>query len=81
MSQAQETLQEIYENRESWCMVERHPTQYFARAERRHFPHQFHSNLNLQPRQATESRSTWANITPKHREKRHFSGADKGHLV
>ncbi|XP_002934748.1 spermatogenesis-associated protein 45 [Xenopus tropicalis] len=81
MAQADETLQELYESRETWCMVERDPTQYFARAERRHYPHQFKSSLNLQPPRATEGRSTWANITPKHREKRHFPDTGKGHLV
>ncbi|XP_053565337.1 spermatogenesis-associated protein 45 [Bombina bombina] len=80
MSQ-EKSLQDIYEQRETWCMVERHPNQYWFRAERKHFPHQFQSVLSQQPPPPTESRSTWAVITPKHREKRHFPDAGKGHLV
>nr|DBA27248.1 TPA: hypothetical protein GDO54_011412 [Pyxicephalus adspersus] len=76
-----ERLQEMYEQRESWCMVERHPTQYWCRAERRHFPQHLRSVLNDRTPPCCDSRSSWTVVTPKHRERRHFAEAGKGHLV
>ncbi|KAG8443745.1 hypothetical protein GDO86_009064 [Hymenochirus boettgeri] len=81
MSQADKTLWEAYEKRETWCMVEKHPNQYWDRHERRHFSHQTRSVLNRPQPQVTESRSAWANVNPPHREKRHFFDAGKSHLV
>lgn len=77
MSDQAEGLQEIYEKRESWCLVERHPTQSWCRRERKHFPQHLQTVLNERPGPSMESRSTWTNITPRHREKRHFPDAGK----
>ncbi|KAG9463361.1 hypothetical protein GDO78_021902 [Eleutherodactylus coqui] len=80
MSEARR-LQETYETRESWCLVERHPTQYWCRAERRHFPQHLQSVITERPAPCMESRSTWTNITPRHREKRHFPNVGSGSFV
>ncbi|CAJ0968079.1 unnamed protein product [Ranitomeya imitator] len=61
---------------ESWCLVDRHPTQYWCRRERRHFPQHLQSVLSTSMVPTMESRSTWTNITPRHREKRHYTNAD-----
>ncbi|MEE6511249.1 hypothetical protein FKM82_017710 [Ascaphus truei] len=84
MSQADKAvLWEINEKRETRCMVEPQSNQYWIRPERRHFPHHSKSVLSQTCPLSAESRSTWATITPRHREKRHFSDQSicKGHLV
>ncbi|KAG8584366.1 hypothetical protein GDO81_008800 [Engystomops pustulosus] len=81
MSDQAERLQEIYEKRESGCLVERHPSQYWCRRERRHFHQHLQSVVNERPAPSMESRSSWTVMTPVHRERRHFSNAGAGHLV
>ncbi|KAM8945419.1 spermatogenesis-associated protein 45 [Pelodytes ibericus] len=77
MSQEKADLYELYNQRETWCMVEQNPKQLWLRAERRHYPQNVTRFLVEEVKPPKYSRLSWENQTQKHREKRHYPETGK----
>ncbi|KAK1171439.1 spermatogenesis-associated protein 45-like [Huso huso] len=82
MSSREETaLYNLNMQRETWCMVEANSKQSWQRAQRKHYSHHLQTTFNPQHSLPTECRSSWSEIVPPHRERRHFRQSSKTSLL
>ncbi|XP_072503975.1 spermatogenesis-associated protein 45 [Notamacropus eugenii] len=78
-SKMSQSLQEINEQRESWCMVEAKNNVTWLRPQKRHFLQNQHMATTeiKQTSNSDTGRSSWADLTrPVHMQKRHFPQRD-----